>query len=529
LSTATVISGRRKRTLPAAALLSALLGAAALLVALRGGDAARLANPDSPRHAMNGVFLADAVRAGAVRRPVDFAWSYYARLPALSMPYHPPVVPGMEALFLLLLGVGEGAVHLPVALSAAAAAVLLFRLGVRWLGSAALAAAGVLLFFALPVSHHLATQVMLEFPAMALASAALLAAGRFGDRVRWRDALLFGTLAALAAGAKQHAVFLAGIPLAGAALSGRWHWLRQPALWAAAAMPALAMAGLQYWANTMESASYETWQRTGPVDRVLTNVAFYASEAPRVFGWAGLLAGCAAAAAALATRRARQRLWLLSAWWISVLGLLFAIPPYEGRYLFFAAPAVCLLAAEFAAGLLRRGVGERTARRAVAAAAAALFAISAARVGPPYLRGPEAVVRTLANQEPGRVLLCGSAFTNGPVIFGLRKTGGARWVAIRGDKLPVPALAPGALERFAHDYGVRYVVFETGGRRRPWDGVAKGSAWQPLATIPVTSSYFEDAPYTLAVYRFLNPSPHPARKLVLRSGVIRRPLEITLE
>jgi hypothetical protein len=45
---------------------------------------------DAARHAMNGVFIHDLVAAGKILDVFAFAKSYYAHLPALSLPYHPP-------------------------------------------------------------------------------------------------------------------------------------------------------------------------------------------------------------------------------------------------------------------------------------------------------------------------------------------------------------------------------------------------------------------------------------------------------
>jgi len=45
---------------------------------------------DSPRHALNGVFWGDLVKAGTLD-PISYAWSYFARYPALTIRKYPPV------------------------------------------------------------------------------------------------------------------------------------------------------------------------------------------------------------------------------------------------------------------------------------------------------------------------------------------------------------------------------------------------------------------------------------------------------
>jgi hypothetical protein len=44
---------------------------------------------DAPRHALNGVFWRD-LACSDWKRPVDYAWSYYARYPALTLANYPP-------------------------------------------------------------------------------------------------------------------------------------------------------------------------------------------------------------------------------------------------------------------------------------------------------------------------------------------------------------------------------------------------------------------------------------------------------
>src|SRR5258706_10530435 len=60
---------------------------------------------DAARHAMNGAFLYDLVRTGHILHPIDYAKVYYSRLPSLSMPFHPPVFPAVEAIFFAAFGV----------------------------------------------------------------------------------------------------------------------------------------------------------------------------------------------------------------------------------------------------------------------------------------------------------------------------------------------------------------------------------------------------------------------------------------
>lgn len=60
-----------------------------LVVAYRDNDGLWFQG-DAPRHALNGVFWLDLACSDG-RHPVDYAWGYYARYPALSLNNYPPV------------------------------------------------------------------------------------------------------------------------------------------------------------------------------------------------------------------------------------------------------------------------------------------------------------------------------------------------------------------------------------------------------------------------------------------------------
>src|SRR5690242_10154064 len=46
---------------------------------------------DAPRHALNGVFVMDFLRAAPIHDPAGFAYRYYAQYPALTILLYPPL------------------------------------------------------------------------------------------------------------------------------------------------------------------------------------------------------------------------------------------------------------------------------------------------------------------------------------------------------------------------------------------------------------------------------------------------------
>src|SRR5690242_1667256 len=134
--------------------------------AMRTVGAYAIVQTDAARHAMNGVFLRDLIARGKFNDILPFARTYFAHFPALSMPYHPPLFPAIEAVFFLIFGVNTFVARLVVALAAALSATLLFGIVKRAGGSTLIAAASTITFLCLPQSMWLSSDVMLEFPTL---------------------------------------------------------------------------------------------------------------------------------------------------------------------------------------------------------------------------------------------------------------------------------------------------------------------------------------------------------------------------
>ena len=98
---------------------------------------------------------------------------------------------------------------------------------------------------------------------------------------------------------------------------------------------------------------------------------------------------------------------------------------------------------------------------------------------------------------------------------------------IRGDKLPPEMFTPSRFEKFAHDYGVEYVILEHTIIRRPWDALVKQApqSFALVKDVPLASSD-DKLNGTLRVFRFANPSPNPESTLKLRA--LGSPIETDL-
>lgn len=477
---------------------------------------------DAARHAMNGAFLHDLVREGKLTHAAEYAKSYYSRLPALSLPYHPPLFPAFESILYLGFGVNWLAARLAVAIATAACVFLFYKLAFAAHASHAFAAFTTLTFFSLESSQRVASDVMLEFPALAFTLGALLCLRGLDSGFPLRRGLAFAFLAAGAVWTKQNTVFLILVPFAYAVLERRWRLLAGKTIWIASAVLALLAASLAVTAMLAGFAGNRRWPRSGILEGAGHNLVYYSAAIRTELGLVPALF-IAASLAALAFRRpgatggSANGIYL--AWACSALGILVFLPPYDARYLFFAYPALVAIGYVGLFALSRKFLPERRAWYPPAAAAALSLVIHL-NTPPVFLQGPSEAARTVVTGPARRVLYCGRA--NGSFIFSVRSLDPRlSTVVIRGDKLLPATFRPAEFEEFAHRYGITYVVLERRRIKKPWDALfeSPSRSMKLIREIPLVSSE-QVLNGRLRVFEFTNPSasPESALKLSTISG-----------
>ena len=142
-----------------------LVGVSLLLGLYRVSDSGPL-YADAPRYANGGAMIHDWLRSGELLDPYRFALKNYAQYPAFSIPYHPPLYPGLLGLVFLATGVSKIAARSFLAICLGGVACCFFsilrRLGARW--PAALACA--LLLITTPEVVRWSRSTMSEIPAL---------------------------------------------------------------------------------------------------------------------------------------------------------------------------------------------------------------------------------------------------------------------------------------------------------------------------------------------------------------------------
>src|SRR5215472_5420686 len=431
---------------------------------LRDFRGASISGADEARHAMNGAFILDMVRNWKVEHPVEYGYWYYSHLPALSLPYHPPLFPAFEAFVFAVFGVGALGARLTVSIATAVAALLLFRLVCKTHGSRLLAFVVTASFFTLGTVQELSSSVMLEIPALVFVLASLLFLAPTQDMFLGPRSLGFGILAAMAIWTKQ-AVFLLPLPFIYIALGQNWKLLRRTFFWVNICVLVVSALGLAVLAMQLNwNGISQDWAKTGLLQRLVHNAHFYLRS-----GMLGLVLVmvCLVSYRLPGGRDDLRKDRLYIAWLTAVLLVLIVAPAYSARYLFFAIPAFMLL---FYNGLTRLGRSVLPSSRWVIPVAVCLvssvYGLTTSRV--PYLAGPSEAAMFLYNNGYRRFLFCGN--TDGAFIFALRSDDPSlSSTIIRGDKLEDGIYVPEQLNAFISQYGVEAVVFERTKYGQPWD------------------------------------------------------------
>jgi hypothetical protein len=326
---------------------------------------------------------------------------------------------------------------------------------------------------------------MLELPAMVFTLAALYYLKDLDGGYSMRRAMLFAVFAAAAVWTKQHAVFLAGVPIAYALFTARWRLLfGKPMLVSTAVIAAAVLALIRLSApfnytgvNQLSSLKYSRLF-------FLVTVPTYARWiAENIVGLPILFAACSITFGACAVWKQRLRrsgLTLYFAWIVSLTMVLLVIRAVSGRYLLFMMPPVMTIGYV----LLFRGsaaiLGERRAWY-VPAAFAALWFAAGFYYEPEYLRGPGETARVILQEGPARVVYAGDA--DGNFAFAVRALDSKlAATVIPAAKLPDDIFEAGAFERFCRKYGVNWIVLEDGPLARHWS---------VLATVPARSMKLE--------------------------------------
>lgn len=324
---------------------------------------------DACNHLMNGIFIHDVLFdiPAALSDPMGFATDYYAHFPALSLGYHPPVFPIIEAFFMLLFGVSTVSAQLATLAMAMLMSVASFAWMRRFVDLPH-AALGTVILTATPLLVYWGQSISLEIPTLAFL---VVSAWAFEKVIQargasWRYSMVFAVALSLAIWTKQHAIFV--VPVFGMSLfmQGRIRILLSTPGIVAIGMIVIAALGIllmtvNFGGSAVSQAGIADLEHLSKrfVGRFWT---YYPSKLPDMLGWPLVVLAGVGLLLSVATDFTR----LSAVWgWAGFFYVSHSYPyPHAMRYACLWVPALCLLAVYGVAklpGRIRSG-GARTIR-----------------------------------------------------------------------------------------------------------------------------------------------------------------------
>lgn len=449
----------------------------ALTVAARriisGGD---MWHSDASRHVMNGVFIMDLLKDMPLRDLYDYSVKYYARYPALSMPFHPPFFPLVQAIFYLTFGVSLDIARLLISAFALLAVMIWYKLASSIYDRETAFYSSVFMI-STPGFALWSNEVMLELPALALIILSVYFFHKYFELNQKRCCLYLLLSLAAAAMAKQTALFVLPLFFSYILLRGLHRKLieREVILSAGTLLLLLMFLLALTYEYSKEAinhvlASTEHWYGYPRLSR--QNLLLYIKRVPWVMGWPITILAAAYIPACLLKRAYRKDLMFLmwALWWYAMFSFFAA---KDTRYLSFCIPPLCLFAVLALRGIRLQFKGIRLAPAALVIMS--LFNLSMSYMKPiGYISGYEEAAKYVVEEAGAPTVVAFSGYHNGNFIFHVRKLDTNRnIVVLRGDKIFSDHewvamhrdLAGQQLLRFLRDFGVKYVVLETKERK----------------------------------------------------------------
>ena len=498
---------------------------------------------DSPRHALNGVFVKDLIKAMPWQDPVGFASQYYLQYPALTILFYPPLFYVLSAPFFAIFGVSHGVALAVVMLHYMALAFGLYLLARRWLSPGVALACGLSIMVA-PGIALWGRQVMLEVPCLAFSVWASLLLCRYADSGRHRLLYLGSFLLLCAIYTKISAVFLAPVMAVMLyAANGNSLW-RDRQNWIAAGLFLLGLLPIGYLTVKFGSANVQSVVGISDAEvsrGTLAGWLWYARQLPDQLGWPLLVAALLCPVLVVLGRRpaiGRADAVMLVAWF--AIGYLFfsLIDLKEARHSTLILPPLLVAAGLTAEVLLPTRLAGVTAMLLVLGTGFYTWRW----VPVPEVSGYREAAEWIATEAPADAVIAFSGKRDGSFIFNMRSIEARRDIyTLRADKLLLSVavrrelgvkqqpLSEQEIGKMLDQDGVRYVVAQSDF----WTDLAVMARLQALlrsdhfaevARIPVRANVpTEDR--ELRIYMNRHEVESAARKFKLNLPIINRTIE----
>ena len=504
---------------------------------------------DAPRHALNGVFIKDLLLAAPIKDPAAYAYAYYARYPALTVLFYPPLFYFLSAPLYLLLGVSHQTALLAVFLHYVAFGIGCYRLGLFWLRPA-MALLFALVLLAAPEIAFWGRQVMLEIPAFAFLVWSAVALTSYRRTGRTPMLYLAALLLVLAMYTKISTAFLAPVFALVLLRDRGWAILKDRHIYI---VTLLAIVGLvPLLVLTLKFGQANVQSVTGIADAAVSRSSlagwvWYMRQIPSQIGWTAAVAAIVGAAALILPRyrsaaglsQADLLFWGL---WFAIGYLFFSsIDLKEARHSVFILVPV-IFAAMLALDRLRPNVGVLAASVLLAATVAHTVLLRPVY----YVQGYAQAVDFVTRKAPRDSVVLFSGYRDGAFVFNMRTREDRRDLSVlRADKMLLRVAVRRELgveqklmteEEIAariNQYGIRYVVMQPGfwddlEVMRRFEAVLKSPQFKEVQRIPTPANH-KAHEKELVIYENLAPVATGPIDLQIELPIINRTINSTIK
>jgi len=430
---------------------------------------------DAPRHAMDGVFYHDLIRALPITNLKQWATDYYLQYPAVTVLFYPPLFALVEAVFFSLFGVSHAVAQLTVSAFFLATAYGAYFLTRRWVGRVA-SFSTTLLFVGTPCMALWGRQVMLEIPAFAFLVWSSYFFFRYLDSDKSRDLYLVVALTVAGIYTKQTVLFIVPAYLLTLYYVYRKTVFRRKEVWRSAVLfsagilPLVVFTWLWGQTNVRQSMGGD-WVEYSR--RSLVGWTYVARQWPHQVGWAVLTLAVVYCVGTVLWKQWRlpgPELFFFVAWLLTGYLFFTLIALKEPRHPIFLSFSLVFFSVLAILKILPIGVD----RYVAVAFAVGIFTHTLIVDQVPYISGYRAAAQYVCSMAPPDSVVLFSGLRDGSFIFNVKSMPECKnLTVIRSDKLLLRVAVDrhkfgvkelGVSERQFKDmlaqYGMRYIVLE---------------------------------------------------------------------
>jgi hypothetical protein len=489
---------------------------------------------DETHHAFTGVFFRDLLVDHPFAHPLQYAYEYYAKYPAVTVPHWPPLFHAVEGVFYLVLGISVWVSRLTVLAFSLLGVYFWYRIA-EGLGSRYRAFLSALIYAFLPYVLLYERVTMLEVPVVSLCLGAIYFWLRYREEGRTRDLWLL-TFFVIAGGlTSQAAIFLVFFIPADLLLHCRFRLLGRWQVWLALAV-AMAIVLPWYWL-TFRTLTFALQRAVGTSFEYLAvagHWTYYLNSFPEQLGWILLSLSVIGAIYALIIDARRYRSFLI---WPLVCYVCFTlILEKDRRHTMIWIPVLVYFALLGVEALLRRRRWAWIGTTAVGV----IVLVSALRFERPWVAGVEDVARFVLSQPDSDIVYYQGGL-NGDFVFFVRKFDPQRSHMVAREKQVAvtkvgyeqrPVLqSPDGFRNFVRDWGIRYAVIESEDFIPGLEAVREAlgtDQFELVRTFPVRSNDPKYARLTISVYRYRGELHRSAERAVIPMLTIRDDIRVDL-